>query len=248
MGFERVQAEAALAQAQGSVDLALNILLQPPSTTSDTFQDEEEERITILDMSQYSFDGVGASACTAIACQVAASLLQRLRDDAPLHDEQFLSNCLYEGIHVYNTHMFSRPHTNPEEILTEIDHFTSQLAPCAPPLQGVLSHPQAFEELFARARASLLDPSRSCALVLTKPPETITIVIPPTEDGTYAFFDSHARPQFGIDGACLATCTSRQNIIMRLTLLFGSAENYEVESSLMEEMYNSFEAVVVQTL
>jgi hypothetical protein len=80
-----------------------------------------------------------------------------------------------------------------------------------------------------------------------RPPETVGFVVPPAgRDGQFIFFDSHARPQYGFDGAYLVAGETQATITTRLYGLFESDLGQELGADVMTSTYNMFEATVFQ--
>jgi hypothetical protein len=67
-------------------------------------------------------------------------------------------------------------------------------------------------------------------------------------DGPWYLFDSHSRPQLGLNGGFITSCTSVQDLINNLRAIFPVVNLDEDMDggSLMAEMYNSVEAVPMQ--
>jgi hypothetical protein len=115
----------------------------------------------------------------------------------------------------------------------------------------------AFVSLFADCRRAYTDAITSTdngtyiAIVITKPPETVTVILPlvPGNNLPCALFDSHSRPQLGLTGAYLVTSAAERDIVHRLEMIFpaptGEGFGEGFGGGLMEEMYNTIEGTVV---
>ena len=92
------------------------------------------------------------------------------------------------------------------------------------------------------------------AIIITKPPETIVVFLPPKINTTdlnipntlpYYLFDSHSRPSLGIDGSYMVKTKTLESLIQRLKTLFPPLESdVGEEDNYMTWMYNSIEGVV----
>jgi hypothetical protein len=119
------------------------------------------------------------------------------------------------------------------------------------PLQGMLTEPYAFTETFEKVRRMVNEKGASSSMyagiVITKPPETICVFIPLQTVGSaaaglkYYFFDSHARPQFGLEDAYLMSTEDVNDIVERLNLIFHAIPMEEGDN-LHAAMYNCFDA------
>lgn len=271
MGFSSEQVVTAWNLAGGNFELALENLLNPPTSadyssgyahvgssmtgavasppTTPTASDKD--MYIPLSISQYSFSGQGTSACTAIASSMMKYLLEQLSSGSvdlyQVLSPPLLTNIIIEGVEKYSR-MFSNRHLAVDELGPE--YFDSLQMVGSGVSQGFLTDPNAFRNLFNQARNDGED-GRPVGLVITKPPETICVVLPPKDvlsGGLYFFFDSHARPQDGMEGAYVVMFRSEQSLIVRLKQLFpnfsfggGGAEAH------YGDMYNMFEATIFQT-
>lgn len=166
-------------------------------------------------------------------------------------------------------------------------------------IQGMLTDLNCFRNLFDTARSHaeagngiMLTQRTSCiiiiiilliaiinhvmagkyiGLIITKPPETVCLLLPPIETiettpaGTnttasssrYVFFDSHSRPQLGFYGSYLVASSRQEDIVRRLQSIFIPLPVDDVDEVGMDElgwnyiynmqmMYNMFEASVLQ--
>jgi hypothetical protein len=93
MGFDEALARRAMDAAGGSVEHALNLLLNSQETGHEIGgAGEGGEQIVRLGCSQYSFE-VGASACTPIACTLVSAVLSSLANG----DQNFLDSATLTG-------------------------------------------------------------------------------------------------------------------------------------------------------
>ena len=123
------------------------------------------------------------------------------------------------------------------------------------PIQGLLTNRNAFLILINSAKESVANQianrGKHIGIVITKPPETVCITIPPLDSNQstsiYSFFDSHPRPECGLPQACYVTSNDIDSIILRLNAIFPA--NVEIESdgyenSYMQMLYSTFEGTV----
>lgn len=200
-----------------------------------------------LGVSQYTFGESGASACTVIAGTMLKLLLQRLQDGVLLTDVTELSGAVWSGV----AHFQSLPPGMRKHLaIDELGPYMTETLHSKAALQGLLSTRNHFEDLFAQARASS-DDKHHIGIVITKPPETVCVILPPTncptETRKFIMFDSHSRPQLGLSGSYLYISDDQLEIVRRLDGLFpplpmegGGAADY------MQQMYNMFEGSVFQ--
>jgi hypothetical protein len=98
----------------------------------------------------------------------------------------------------------------------------------------------------ARDRAA---PGKYIGLVITKPPETVCVLLPPRgaqAGAKFIFFDSHSRPQFGISGSYVVVCDDERAVVNRLSSIFTPLPSEGDEDNYMLMMYNMFEATAFQ--
>lgn len=279
MGFPQEEVSRAWNLAGGNFELALENLLNPPPNSAEFYRDgntfampshaetialppsmplssaqaqnSDKDMYIPLAISQYSFSGQGTSACTAIATSMMKYLLEQLSmggvDLYQVLAPQVLTNVIIEGVEKY-TRMFSNRHLAVDELGSE--YFGSLKMVGSGVSQGLLSDPNAFHELFDNARHESED-GRPIGIVITKPPETICVVLPPKDvisGGLYFFFDSHARPQDGMEGAYIVMFRTEQNLIVRLKQIFPNFNlNGDTSAGFYGDMYNMFEATIFQT-
>ena len=104
----------------------------------------------------------------------------------------------------------------------------------------------AYHAHLARIHPPTLDTATHIAIVITRPPESIAVMLPVAADrgDVVALVDSHSRPHLNLSGAYLVTSTDEQQIIDRLDTLYPSCGEGGV-GGLMEEMYNTVEGTVL---
>lgn len=118
-----------------------------------------------------------------------------------------------------------------------------------------LSNPEVFSTLFADCRSAFTgvladtmnDNNEYIAIVITKPPETVAVILPLNSDGNLpcTLFDSHSRPQLGLSGAYLVTSSAERGIVERLEMIFPPTVGEGFGGGLMEEMYNTIEGTIL---
>jgi len=219
---------------------------------------------------------MGSSSCTPIAVQFAVTFLRALalcsysgsgeqRNITP-NIYELMTEATLEGISSYSAiagdtiSAYSTTHLSVEEYMIQAPHLTTLLRKTGGPYQHLLTETGCFRSMFQQAvnelNASNMSPSSSSiymAIIITKPPETVVVFIPVGSRSTsvesrlsYYLFDSHSRPQLGIEGSYVVKCGTEAALISRLKSLFpplmdgdgvGEEENY------MTWMYNSFEGL-----
>ena len=121
-------------------------------------------------------------------------------------------------------------------------------------LQADISQPAALVRLLQSvlvAQAGAAGPARYLAVVLTKPPETVLVLLP-VPPGTEAdadmwpflLFDSHARPASCRPGAHLIAHTTLEELGVTLAALWPAMMMEDVDPTQML-MYNTVEATVL---
>jgi len=260
MGFSEEQIQNALEITDGNVELALDLLLTggtDDANYSDFQTQSLDQRICLKNViqsehSQYTFEN-GKSACTPIACQAAIEILNILKQATPfVPTPQIITDILFSGVQAYQEHLLTRgvEHSAVDEVLKNVPSFEKLRCPggemggC---LQGLTSNPSSFADVFQQAYSFQdIPPDSSIAVVITKPPETLLVVLPPraTENGTYHLFDSHSRPQFGIDGAYVYSSEDLSSLENLLQNIFPYHRSGRADD-MMLMMYNSFDATVL---
>ena len=273
MGFEEDAVRSAWHSSGADFDAALTVLLQgdgeeavppvdlpttaPAGSISAPTSDAKE-----LEISQYTFGPEGTSACTAISCVASATLLKRLWDgEENPADPVVMTECIFRGVDQFRELVRSgqSEHIAADEFFYLCNAFQSQVdMVLETPLQAMVS-PGALEDMIQQAREAAR-PGEPFALVITKPPETVTIIVPPaivppsTETETdapapsplYIFFDSHSRPQLGLaNGGHVLTADSLAPIIQHFHRIFPPNQLGGVFTAL-EAAYNTFEGTLFQ--
>ena len=260
MGYSDSEIAEAFDKTNGDFNDAASLLLSsPPSRT----------RWTVLEnLSQYSFPDSGISACTSIACIALRRVLERLGNSESgdkihsLHDASFLHEVLLQGIDLHKTVSISHggskedSHTGVEDVLKSASDVMRGLR-VVDSLQGTTLSEDSFDSLLMRINtSSSVNRNKFCGIVLTKPPETVALILCSAEEGKtsssssssshYILFDSHSRPQLGISGAYLLSSADFSGVKTQLQKLFPPSSSNISGMSLMEEMYASYEATVLQ--
>ena len=189
---------------------ALDWLLSKKTNTTDDI-------IFPLTLSQYSLSN-GNSSCTAIASVFCASFLARLNSRFCIDTNRItseLTDILIEGVEEYIKYrqaIFSDvEHLSTEDFYKTNENLQRKIKLVGSPIQKILSQGNPFLDLILEAKNhASVNPKEYIGIILTKPPETVTIILPPPQqsistdlsaDKCY-LFDSHSRPSLGIEGTC----------------------------------------------
>ena len=206
MGFSEVEIRDALSRSAGNLEVALELLLNPspqpvsipPSSVfnfpNSTSMPANDDSVIILNVSQYSFSDIGASACTVIASSIVQHLLvqfDRIHNQNASSDVSQMTQTVTQGVNMFRTISIGRSveHLAVDELGPRFFVDISNLE--AGFYQGLLSNPSAFHEMIRCAKVAA-DPTKHIGVIITKPPETVAIIIPPEDrgrEGTYYFFD-----------------------------------------------------------
>jgi hypothetical protein len=136
-----------------------------------------------------------------------------------------------------------------DEYLSKVPTISESMIRLNEPNQLLLTDTNCFSTLFEKSyevAASKGYTSSCIAVIITKPPETICVFLPPKtgsmDNKWFYLFDSHSRPHQGLEGSYLVKSSSLNTIIDRLQNLFpplpsDSNDNY------LTWMYNTFEGV-----
>lgn len=207
-----------------------------------------------MDLSQYTFSDVGSSACTAIAASVLKLLLLQVERGCLVIDKNNLTDAVFAGVSYFHS-LHKVDHLSMDEVGPIMNDTLRHLVDNSGSgvIQGMISDSSPFDSLFNKAR-DLADPRKYIGIVITKPPETVCVVLPPSNNrdlqGYYMLFDSHSRPQFGFSGSYLVASPNKLDVIQRLQALFPpfpAEENAIVnEQDYMHLMYNMFEGSIFQ--
>ena len=225
---------------------------------ANTLAGSDDETVTVLEISQYSFSDVGSSACTPIACSAVAALLERLRKNVNINDSSFLNEAVFAGVMDYSAMQSSGSvdHMSVEEFSNQCASMKLKITQVGDSFQGLLTESNPFHRMIERAQEIAATSSNhgNIGIVITKPPETVCITIPslacPEENRIYSFFDSHCRPEFGLTGSYLVTSTHMDSIILRLTSIFPENTNIsgdDFQDSYMQMLYTTYEATVFES-
>ena len=225
-------------------------------------------------VSQYNEPG-GRSACTSIALTMASKVLRSINNQNNVNPTStitasFLSESIYEGIQVYmsldSTSQRDVEHSSVEELLragsllnegtTAKDVFSSltQLDGSSPK-QGILSNtsnnPMGLEAILSQCQTLH---TGYIAVVITKPPETILVILPSLSDSSsssisshnYILLDSHPRPRQLLphypSGSYALFHPNLNSLVSSIKQIFPVTELGSDVPEMMAMMYNSFDA------
>lgn len=239
IGFKRDEALAALRSTNGNVEQAADSLLASrtlPPTGSATNSVLPIPSPIQGSISQYDLPD-GRSACSCIALAAASAFLEAAStggNSTPL-SPNFLDSAVQKGHEIYqtwkNSTHTSSEHTSPEEVLPLFPQLQLEGAI----RQGLLPH---FEPTLQDCCCA---DTPWTALVLTKPPETILLLL---SSSTAWVVDSHSRPPY-TTAAWAQSYTSLSSLCPALQQLFPATHIPDVPDSMML-MYNSFDVYVVR--
>jgi hypothetical protein len=275
MGFDHEQALQALDDSGGNVERALDSLLGGgdeglsgaggaplPFAGIITHGDV---RAVHSEISQYN-DPMGRSACTSIALTMALKVLSQLHacDSAVPPDEfvdaSFLSTSIQEGIQLFSKlrNNSGVEHLSVEEVLGANNKSFASLSMLGnSPRQGILDStndlsPMGLEAVLSQCQAEATNPNSFSAIVLTKPPETVLVVLPPASSNsqTYALLDSHPRPNqlppHNPAGSYVLFHPNLQSLVQSLKEIFPATNLGSDVPEIMAMMYNSFDVYTFQ--
>ena len=237
MGFHPSQAQEALAATSGDLEQAVNVLLGGVTVAA---QPASQSLLVTCDTSQYSVNH-GRSACTCIALMGAALFLQSNQKTVT---SELLNSMVHQGVETYQQLPVSGEveHLSPEEVLQQ--HIVEEFKPLS--LQGGVrqgylcgqeNHPLGLHALL---HACQVDASQQwVAVLITKPPETVVVLLPPTPAGEYILLDSHPRP--GLDTAYARIHSSLQDLVQSLEAIYPVTDLGPDVPEIMAAMYNSFD-------
>lgn len=261
MGFEPDLAIAALNQCEGNFDLALEVLLTGGGRDTSGYAgttinnkpscDNSGSNIICLAISQYTFADVGASACTVIAASMIDFILPALTaNSSTIFTADQLGEVVIKGVVRYSQQV------SKQGIHMSVDELPGGFFANVKLLpggihQGVLTENNAVRNLLAHAQ-SISDPTKYVGIIVTKPPETICVILPPASNGgvsdRYMIFDSHSRPQDGLEGSYLYITHDMETLIHKLHHIFPSFPESIFQDGFMASMYNMFEGSVFQAI
>jgi hypothetical protein len=260
LGFDETLCILALETAGGSREVAIDLLLSGDlvAGTSELARGGDQssailvprgdEKVTILELSQYRLTERSSSACTSIAWTFSAVVLESLRSGKDFENVEELTAILFEGVGLFESvrRLSSGAHLSVEEFVQLLQN-DRNVKMCGMPTQCILSATNIRDFLAGVYHNHAVSIDRPVGIVITKPPESVAVVLSPASGAVaakYYFFDSHPRPQFGIDGAYLVACDDIEGIVARLGLIFPVMEG--TGDSMMDMMYNSFEGSIFQ--
>ena len=261
MGFSDVDSRIALTKKGGDIDQAIEFLLNNSSSNESepVVLSNESEIVGHFALSQFSFEGYGSSACTSISVAVGMNILELLENGLSpqelLQKIPLLTESLFQGLEYYTTINCQRlgqsnnEHLSIEDVYDNIPEFKGKVKKINDlPSQGIISSSASFQSFFNNIR-SLGDNKRFTVVFLTKSPETICIILPPvgSEHLGYILFDSHCRPQYGMENAYFIIAKNLIALCDRLLVLFPALQSETgYEDSYHLSMYNSYEGTPFQ--
>lgn len=231
------------------------------------------------DVSQYTVPS-GRSACTCIALAMAESFLIAADAAADTGGEgdrannvvskEFLAAAVHKGVDVYRSVSGSGgdnggggvEHSSVEEVLNAAARpFASLKGLSGSPRQGLLEAatseigPMGIHAVMSGCRSdAAVDAEKYVAVVITKPPETVLVLLPPPTraSGTASFvlIDSHPRsnqlsPHFP-SGSYAILHPTLESLVDSLKQLFPAVDLGSDVNEMMAMMYNSFDAYPFQ--
>ena len=265
MGFNEAQANNALTECGGNVESAIDFLLNGgvSSNITDNSVRSASTNTTIVtsEISQYSSNS-GRSACTSIALTLASRALLKLQNKTDSAENvissSVLSDSVREGLRTYDELQANSrgvEHMSVEEIL-QIDiprsPFSSiKLLPNSP-RQGILSssshNPMGLQSILSGCQNDASNSQSYIAVVITKPPETVLVLLPSVSDATqqrYVLLDSHPRPNnfapYYPTGSFALFHSDLHSLVRSLNEIFPSVDLGRDVNEMMAMMYNSFD-------
>jgi hypothetical protein len=276
MGFSRDQSSQALIECGGNVENAINLLLSggnTSNTNNDTAQhhntnDSSSVQAVHSDISQYS-DSLGRSACTMIALSMAYKYLSNTNNNNPqsIISSTFLSDSIQEGIQLYNSIRNNEngvEHTSVEELISAClaagESYAKSIIKSlklldSSPRQGILSNQSdnqlGLEAVLSQCQTDAIDSHSYIAVVITKSPETILVLLPPASASfSYILLDSHPRSQQlaggGGGGSYALLHPSLSSLVESIKQIFPVTDLGDGVSEMMSMMYNSFDVYPFQ--
>ena len=250
------------------------------SLSNQISNNNDDVRAVHSDVSQYS-ESLGRSACTAIALTMASKFLKMMainnNTPASIITTTFLSDSIQEGIQIYSTLSSSSndatgvEHSSVEELIRacsresngssarEVIISTIQQFDFSP-RQGILSNisdnRMGLEAVLSQCQADAIDSQAYIAVVITKPPESVLVVLPPStssasgSNSSYILLDSHPRPQQLIphcpSGSYALFHPTLSSLVSSIKQIFPVTELGNDIPEMMAMMYNSFDAYPFQ--
>jgi len=246
MGFSEKVARDALRAHNGDVERAIDSLLSPPSTIT---TDGGNSGLITSSMSQYSFPE-GRSACTFIALAGVQILLPEISETGVNGiTPELLEQSIIKGVETYNERHAtpSAPenveHSSPEEAMI---HFPEIEWVDETVLQGIMGGSPEMGLL--PLLSSLQHDREHMAVVITKPPETVLALLPPSQEDTtlnnFLLMDSHPRSFIaGGNGSYIQTHASLQDLVNSLERIFPPVQ---LGDDSLNIMYNSFDLYLLR--
>ncbi len=250
MGFPPDQCRKALKLSSGDLDSSINLLLSGTLTDDDMVPNRAggEPFLIQIDTSQYTF-AEGVSACSCIALNFASEFLININQATSperILSAQFLTNTLFGGVEKYKRlPKTGSDHKSPEDVL-KAQSTSFNVCYNHDILQGVLcsdDNPLSLKQTLIKC-LERNEQHDWIAVILTKTPETICICMSKNQEMqkyNFILIDSHPRPQLGIHGCYALLHSSLNDLIVSLKKILPIT-SIDGMSSLMLEMYNSFDA------
>jgi hypothetical protein len=250
MGFTAGQVAQALALSDNNSDTALELLLSgaieeageatPPLFAAPSATGVVVSQCTI---SQYSLQG-GHSACTVISTMLASEALRALQPPVSNSNNQLDLCHLFQDVITRGASLAlsndSFQHMSCEEALLLLPSASghTDAVQCGAVLQGLLHQRGCFADILRRAREGA--GGQPVAIVLTKPPESVCVILTPSR---CFLFDSHSRPSEGLSNAYVVEAPSERELVSRLAALFPPFPAQGLDEMQML-MYNGIDATV----
>jgi len=268
MGFDASKSKRALADCNGDVQAAVNrMLLQTDDPATTTTATNGPATVVQTALSQYDIPN-GRSACTCVALHIASEFLSSIAppsynndpNDDPVQrllTPSFLETKLRSGVHLYDSHShsFHSEHLSAEEILSKFPRSAFHVQSTGGIRQGIVTppsppsspHPLGFHSTLTACHHDA-DRTRWTAVVVTKPPESVCVLLPPAGGaGGFVLIDSHSRPQLGRDGCYAEVHGSMEGLVGSLVGLFPAVDfRGQGVGEAMAGMYNSFDVYSLQ--
>lgn len=251
MGFDADTSLFVLEHHRWAIDAALEAVL---SGNLGVVFESSGDRVVPLEFSQYNMVEGSSSACTSIAYSFVATGLELLSAGEDFENTQVLTDVMLEGVAVYDEIKQASPSTADHLAVEDVIARNSKHASVQQvhgPEQACTNNDAAFEKFLKSVYSKVTNKSRPVGIVITKPPESIAVILPSAEahgsgrGGGYYFFDSHSRPQQGLTGAYLVESRTIEGLAQRLNITFPFVDSSGDDT--MDLMYNCFDATVFQS-